>query len=69
MLVSKKWKSDIQRWFFLRKKYKSTFKNMSINLLSIANIPLIANDKYDICLKYYIPNKSKIQSKIFEWAF
>ena len=42
---------------------KSTFKHMTINLLSIANIPLIANDKYDICLKYYIPNKNKIPNE------
>ena len=39
----------------------TTFKNMSINLLSTANIPLIANDKYDIYLKYSIKNnKNKI---------
>ena len=30
----------------------TTFKNMSVNLLSTANIPLISNDKYDICLKF-----------------
>ena len=34
----------------------TTFKNMAINLLSTANIPLISNDKYDIDLKFYIKN-------------
>ena len=44
----------------------TTFKNMSINLLSSANIPLIANDKYDIYFKYSIKNnknKNNIEKK------
>ena len=39
----------------------TTFKNMGINLLSIANIPLIPNDKYDIDIKFYINDEKKIQ--------
>ena len=34
----------------------TTFKSMSINLLSTANIPLIVNDKYDIFIKYFVNN-------------
>ena len=44
----------------------TTFKNMSINLLSTANIPLISSDKYDIYLKYFIKNnknKNNIEKK------
>ena len=44
----------------------TTFKNMSIILLSTANIPLIANDKYDIYFKYSIKNnknKMNIEKK------
>jgi len=32
----------------------TTFKSMTVNLLSTANIPLIANDKYDIFIKYFV---------------
>ena len=34
----------------------TTFKNMTIILISDANIVLISNDKYDLCLKYFIKN-------------
>ena len=42
----------------------TTFKSMTINLLSTANIPLIVNEKYDIVIKYFVNNiVSKYKSK------
>ena len=41
----------------------TTFKSMTVNLLSTANIPLIANDKYDIFIKYFVPiSKNKFKN-------
>ena len=45
----------------------STFKNMSVNLLSTANIPLIVNDKYEIFIKFFIKNsKNNIEKMDIE---
>ena len=45
----------------------STFKNMSVNLLSTSNIPLIVNDKYEICIKFFIKNsKNNIEKMDIE---
>ena len=53
---------ELNMFFKINKKMmlivnnNTPFKNMTINLLSLANIPLIANDSYDISIKYFIEN-------------
>ena len=45
----------------------TTFKNITITLISDANIVLISNDKYDLCLKYFIKtNRNNIEKMDIE---
>ena len=45
----------------------STFKNMTVNLLSTANIPLFLNNKYEIYLKFFIKkSKNKVEKMEIE---
>ena len=62
---------ELNMFFKMNKKMmlivnnNTLFKNMTINLLSLANIPLIANDSYDICIKYFVENtQNKEESNI-----
>jgi len=62
---------ELNMFFKMNKKMmlivnnNTPFKNMTINLLSLANIPLIANDSYDISIKYFIENaQSKDENNI-----